>query len=93
MGRKTYELFPDLLPKGRYIVVSSVNIPGIEIARTVREALKMCTSNTDIFIVGEQDCLFVYKDECVGLPFFEYDAHPLLSDNKLCIFKITSRRV
>lgn len=56
MGRKTFESFPKgALPGRRNIVVTrnrDYTAPSVETASSVEEALKMCASAPDVYIIG-----------------------------------------
>lgn len=56
MGRKTFESFPKgALPGRRNIVITrnpSYSAPGIEIAQSLEEALAMCGTSSECFVIG-----------------------------------------
>ena len=54
MGRKTFESIGKPLPGRRNVVVSKTmkEIEGIEIFRSVDQALGSCSSNEEVFIIG-----------------------------------------
>ncbi|MCM1076819.1 MAG: dihydrofolate reductase [Bacteroides sp.] len=56
MGRKTFESFPKgALPGRRNIVVTrnpSYAAPGIEIAGSLDEAIRMCSESSECFVIG-----------------------------------------
>lgn len=54
MGRKTFESIGKPLPGRRNVVVSKTmnEIEGIEIFRSIDQALGSCSSNEEVFIVG-----------------------------------------
>lgn len=54
MGRKTFESIGKPLPGRRNVVVSKTmsEIEGIEIFRSIDQALGSCSSNEEVFIIG-----------------------------------------
>lgn len=55
MGRKTFESIGQALPKRRCIVISrqtGFEAPGCEVAGSLTDALALCTSTEQIFVVG-----------------------------------------
>ncbi len=54
MGRKTFESIGKPLPGRRNVVVSKTmnEIEGIEIFRSIDQALDSCSSNEEVFIIG-----------------------------------------
>jgi dihydrofolate reductase len=54
MGRKTYESIGKPLPKRRNIVVSTTMpvTPGVEVVRSIAEALSAASSDEQVFIIG-----------------------------------------
>lgn len=54
MGRKTFESIGKPLPERRNVVVSKTmnEIEGIEIFRSIDQALGSCSSNEEVFIIG-----------------------------------------
>ena len=54
MGRKTFESIGMPLPGRRNVVVSKTmnEIEGIEIFRSIDQALDSCSSNEEVFIIG-----------------------------------------
>ena len=55
MGRKTYESIGKPLPNRRNIVVTrnpALQIEGVEITGSIDEALKLCTTEAEVFIIG-----------------------------------------
>lgn len=55
MGRKTLESIGRPLPSRRNIVVTgrpSLGISGVEIARSIEEALKLCDGEREVFVIG-----------------------------------------
>lgn len=54
MGRKTFESIGKPLPGRRNVVVSKTmnEIEGIEVFRSIDQALGSCSSNEEVFIIG-----------------------------------------
>lgn len=55
MGRKTYDSIGRPLPKRRNIVVSrqeGLTIPGVEVMRSLEDAIASCVQETEVFIIG-----------------------------------------
>lgn len=55
MGRKTYDSIGRPLPNRRNIVITrntELDIPGVEITNSLNEALKLCTTEAEVFIIG-----------------------------------------
>lgn len=54
MGRRTYEAIGRPLPGRRSIVLSAalINIPGVEIAHSIEEALMLCASAPEVMVIG-----------------------------------------
>mgnify|MGYP001195880826 CR=1 FL=1 len=54
MGRKTFESISKPLPGRRNVVVSKTmnEIEGIEIFRSIDQAIGSCSSNEEVFIIG-----------------------------------------
>jgi dihydrofolate reductase len=60
MGRKTYESVGKPLPNRRNIIITRQNIAinGCEVVNSIDEALKLCTGEEEVFIVGGAE---IYK--------------------------------
>ncbi len=60
MGRKTYDSVGRPLPNRRNIVITrqQIEIPGCEVVNSLDAALKLCTTETEVFIVGGAE---IYK--------------------------------
>jgi len=60
MGRKTYDSVGKPLPNRRNIVVTRqhIAIEGCEVVHSVEEALKLCQSEQEVFIIGGAE---IYK--------------------------------
>ena len=55
MGRKTFDSLPKgALPNRRNVVISRTvgSLPGCEVFASLEEALRSCTDNEDIYIIG-----------------------------------------
>lgn len=55
MGRKTYESIGRPLPNRRNIILTrnqNFSAPGVEVLHTFKEALALCTSLDEVFIIG-----------------------------------------
>lgn len=55
MGRKTYDSIGKPLPNRRNIVISrssDLNIPGAEVCASLDNALNLCKSEHEVFIIG-----------------------------------------
>ena len=50
MGRKTYESIGKTLPGRQNIVLTNSEIPGVQTAKSIEEAVKL--SENDIFVIG-----------------------------------------
>lgn len=83
MGRKTFESLPKgALPHRRNIVLSKTAncFPGCDVYSTLEEALKHCTEDEDIYIIGGAS---VYKqsiDKADRLCLTEVNATPEQAD-------------
>ncbi len=61
MGRKTYDSIGKPLPNRRNIVISrntDLILPGVEVVGSVNEALALCTSEKEVFMIGGAE---IYK--------------------------------
>jgi dihydrofolate reductase len=61
MGRKTYDSIGKPLPNRRNIVISrntDLILPGVEVVGSVHEALALCTSEKEVFMIGGAE---IYK--------------------------------
>lgn len=60
MGRKTYDSVGKPLPNRRNIIITrqDITIPGCEVVKSVDEALELCLSEEEVFIVGGAE---IYK--------------------------------
>ena len=60
MGRKTYDSVGKPLPNRRNIIITrqDITIPGCEVVKSVEEALKLCSNEEEVFIVGGAE---IYK--------------------------------
>jgi len=60
MGRKTYDSVGKPLPKRRNIIITrqTVTIKGCEVVNSIDDALKLCTDENEVFIVGGAE---IYK--------------------------------
>ncbi len=61
MGRKTYDSIGKPLPNRRNIVMtrkSGLEIPGVEVTNNMEEALALCTTEEEVFIIGGAE---IYK--------------------------------
>jgi dihydrofolate reductase len=61
MGRKTYDSIGKPLPNRRNIVITrktDLHIPGVEITNSIDEALLLCSSEAEVFIIGGAE---IYK--------------------------------
>jgi dihydrofolate reductase len=66
MGRKTYESIGRPLPNRRNIVITrqeDLTIAGVEIATSITEAISLCSTEKEVFIIGGAE---IYKS---ALPF------------------------
>lgn len=55
MGRKTYQSIGKPLPNRRNIVISrkaNLQIPGVEVVGTINDALALCNTEQEVFIIG-----------------------------------------
>lgn len=61
MGRKTFDSIGKPLPNRRNIVITrsvGLEIAGVEVVNTIEEALLLCASETEVFIIGGAE---IYK--------------------------------
>ncbi|RZA00851.1 MAG: dihydrofolate reductase [Sphingobacteriaceae bacterium] len=60
MGRKTYESVGKPLPNRRNIIITrqNITIEGCEVVNSIDDALKLCTGEDEVFIVGGAE---IYK--------------------------------
>lgn len=61
MGRKTYDSIGKPLPNRRNIVLSrqaGLEIAGCDVCQTIEQALKLCTGDTEVFVIGGEQ---IYK--------------------------------
>jgi len=61
MGRKTYDSIGKPLPNRRNIIITrqkGLNIEGVEVANSLDEALALCESESEVFIIGGAE---IYK--------------------------------
>ena len=60
MGRKTYDSIGKPLPNRRNIVITrqTIQIPGCEVASSVKAALAVCADEQEVFIIGGAE---IYK--------------------------------
>ena len=61
MGRKTYESVGKPLPKRRNIIITrntELTIDGAEVVHTIEDALELCKSDEEVFIIGGAE---IYK--------------------------------
>lgn len=55
MGRKTFDSMGKALPNRRNIVITrqtNLNLPGAEITNSLDEALALCNSEEEVFVIG-----------------------------------------
>src|ERR1700749_3703820 len=60
MGRKTYESVGKPLPNRRNIIITrqNITIEGCEVVSSIEEAIKLCQTEQEVFIVGGAE---IYK--------------------------------
>jgi dihydrofolate reductase len=60
MGRRTYDSVGKPLPNRRNIIITrqDITIPGCEVVKSVEDALELCASEDEVFIVGGAE---IYK--------------------------------
>lgn len=98
MGRKTYESVGKPLPNRRNIIITRQNIviDGCEVVNSIEEALKLCTGETEVFIVGGAE---IYKQAMaltdriyLTIVHQEFDADTYFPEIKETIWKETERQ-
>ncbi len=55
MGRKTYDSIGKVLPNRRNIVISrqsGLTIPGAEVCSSLKDAIELCKTEKDVFVIG-----------------------------------------
>lgn len=61
MGRKTYDSIGKPLPNRRNIIITrqnGLNIEGVEVVNSLDEALALCKTETEVFVIGGAE---IYK--------------------------------
>lgn len=98
MGRKTYESVGKPLPNRRNIIITRQNIvvEGCEVVNSIEDALKLCTGETEVFIVGGAE---IYKQAMaltdriyLTIVHQEFDADTYFPEIKETIWKETERQ-
>ncbi len=98
MGRKTYESVGKPLPNRRNIIITRQNIVinGCEVVNSIEEALKLCTGEAEVFIVGGAE---IYKQAMtltdriyLTIVHQEFDADTYFPEIKENIWKETERQ-
>jgi dihydrofolate reductase len=76
MGRKTYDSVGKPLPNRRNIIITrqDITIPGCEVVKSVEEALKLCSNEEEVFIVGGAEIykLAMYKTDRIYLTIIHH---------------------
>ena len=99
MGRRTFEAIGKPLPGRRHIVLSrntAFSPPGVELARSLDEALKLCAGAEKVFVIGGAQifaqCYALATSIILTLIPIEVDGDVLLPAFSEEIFAETERR-